>query len=266
MEGPRKVVEDIDILPSYYPIPGFGLVPINAFVLKAKEPVLVDTGLHQDRGEFIEALESVIDPTELRWIYLTHPDQDHVGSLQTLMDRLPHVRLITTFLGFGIISLFGQIALDRLHLLNPGQSLDLGDRTITVIKPPSFDNPATTGFTDSKTGALFSSDCFGALVQSPSDYADTMDANAVREGQMIWSTIDAPWLHKVDQKRFESELDAIRQLKPSIVLSSHLPPAKSLLESSLTNLADVPSAQPFVGPDQAALTAMLAQMTAGRPA
>ena len=34
----------IDVLTSSFPIPGFGLVPINAFVLHGPEPVLVDTG------------------------------------------------------------------------------------------------------------------------------------------------------------------------------------------------------------------------------
>ena len=35
---------DIDVLTTSFPIPGFGLVPINAFVLHGAEPILVDTG------------------------------------------------------------------------------------------------------------------------------------------------------------------------------------------------------------------------------
>jgi hypothetical protein len=35
---------DIDVVTSNFPIPGFGVVPINAFVLHGSEPVLVDTG------------------------------------------------------------------------------------------------------------------------------------------------------------------------------------------------------------------------------
>jgi hypothetical protein len=54
--------------------------------------------------------------------------------------------LITTFLGLGILSLEYQIDLDRIFLLNPGQSLDLGDRGLTAFRPPVYDSPATTGF------------------------------------------------------------------------------------------------------------------------
>jgi flavorubredoxin len=82
MHAPRQVTSDVYVLPSEVPTPGIGVLPVNAYVIKAREPVLVDTGLHQDAGPFMSALESVIDPGDLRWIYLTHPDPDHVGSLR----------------------------------------------------------------------------------------------------------------------------------------------------------------------------------------
>jgi len=265
METARKVTPDIDVLPSYFPIAGFGLVPVNAFVLKAREPMLVDTGLHQDHDAFLDALRSVIDPADLRWLWLTHPDQDHVGSLRTLMADVPHLKLITTFLGYGVLSLFESVPLDRVYLLNPGESLDIGDRQITAYKPPTFDNPATTGFFDSKSRALFSSDCFGALVQSPADMAEDIAPEDLRAGQTLWTSIDSPWLHKVDQAKFARELNVVRDLEPSYVLSSHLPPARARTESFISTLAGVPDADPFVGPNQAALTAMLAAMTQGVP-
>jgi glyoxylase-like metal-dependent hydrolase (beta-lactamase superfamily II) len=261
METARPITADIDILPSYFPIPGFGLVPVNAFVLKAREPMLVDTGLHQDHDAFLSALRSVINPQELRWLWLTHPDPDHVGSLRTLMAEVPHLKLITTFLGYGILSLTPPVPeLDRLYLLNPGETLDLGDRQITAYKPPTFDNPATTGFFDTKSRALFSSDCFGGLVQSPADAAEDIAAGDLRAGQTLWTTIDSPWLKKVDRATFASELNVVREMDPAYVLSTHLPPAHSLTEAFLTTLAGVPDAEPFVGPNQAALEGMLAGM------
>jgi len=264
MDSPRRVTEDIHVLPSYFPMPGFGLVPVNAFVLKAMQPVLIDTGLHQDGADFMNGLRSVIDPSDLRWLWLTHPDQDHVGSLRTLMQEVPHLRLVTTFLGYGILSLFEQIPLDRVYLLNPGESLDVGDRRLTAYKPPTFDNPATTGFYDSKSGALFSSDCFGALVNAPADEAEAIGADELRRGQVLWTSIDSPWLHKVDQRKFAAELGVVREMDPKVVLSSHLPPASSLTQTFLSSLASVPDAQPFVGPNQAALEMMLAGMTQGK--
>ena len=124
-----------------------------------------------------------------------------------------------------------------------------------------FDNPSTTALYDDKSQVLFSSDCFGALLQAVPDNAAEIPAKDLREGQVLWTTIDSPWLHKVDAGAFASELDRIRKIEPKMILSSHLPPAPGeMMERLLASLAATPAAQPFVGPDQAALEHMLKGM------
>ncbi len=259
-----KATADIDVLTSNVPIPGMGLVPLNAFVLHGSEPLLVDTGMGVESDEFMAALRSVIDPAELQWIWLTHTDFDHIGSLHRLLAENPKLRVITTFLGVGIMTLSAPLPMDRVYLVNPGQTITVGDRTLTAVKPPVFDNPCTTGFHDDKSGALFSSDCFGGLFSEVPQNAADFAGDDLRNGQVLWATVDSPWLHKVDTATFHKELDGIRSMEPTMVLSSHLPAASgTMLEQLLASLAAAPTAQPFVGPDQAALEQMLAQMTAG---
>ncbi len=263
MVSSYKAAADIEVLTSNFPIPGFGFVPINAFVIKGPEPILVDTGTVVESAEFLTALRAVIDPADLRWIWLTHTDFDHTGSLQQLLSENPRIRVITTFLGVGIMSLTAApLPMDRVHLLNPGQKITVGGRTLAAVKPPIFDNPSTTGFYDEKSGVFFSSDCFGALLQAvPQSAADISEAD-LRQGQVAWATIDSPWLHKVDRGAFARELDSIRKMAPKMILSSHLPAAPgTMIERVLASLAAAPEAQPFVGPDQAALEQMLKQMT-----
>jgi flavorubredoxin len=257
-----KAAPDIEVLTSNFPIPGFGLVPINAFVIKGSEPVLVDTGAAVHSKAFMPALRSVIDPADLKWLWLTHTDFDHIGSLHQLLAENPKLRVITTFLGVGIMSLFDPLPMDRVYLLNPGEKITVGNRTLTALRPPAFDNPSTTGFYDDKSGVLFSSDCFGALLSAvPQNAADLSDAD-LRDGQVFWATVDSPWLHKVDVGAFAKELDGIRRMEPKMVLSSHLPAAPGhMTERLLASLAVVPKAQPFVGPNQAALEQMLNKMT-----
>ena len=261
-----RAAPDIDVLTTSFPIPGFGSVPINAFVLHGSEPVLVDTGAVVEREQFMTALQSVIDPARIRWIWLTHPDFDHIGALHQLLAENPRIRVITTFLGVGILSLSAPLPMDRVHLVNPGQRITTGDRTLTAVKPPVFDNPSTTGFHDDRSGALFSSDCFGALLSAVPESASDLSDDDLRQGQILWATVDSPWLQWVDGAAFARELDRIRGIEPSMVLSTHLPAAPGrMMERLLASLAAVPGSQPFVGPDQAALEQMLAQMTAGAP-
>ena len=261
MDTPYQAAPDIHVLPSYVAIPVYGMVPVNAFVIKAKEPVLVDTGSVLESPEFMKTLCSVIDPQDLKWIWLTHTDFDHIGSLRQLLEEVPQIRVITTFLGVGIMSLAHPLPLDRVYLLNPGESLDVGDRTLTAFKPPIFDNPATTGFYDRKAEALFSSDFLGAIMSTPAQNAGDVSEKALREGQIFWATADSPWLHHVDEGKFAKALNRIREMSPKLILSSHLPMAQGMTEQLLAAVSEAPRAQPFVGPNQPALQEMLVQMT-----
>ncbi len=255
---------DVSVLHDSAPIPGLGVLPVNAFLLRAEQPVLVDTNMPPSRQAMVDAVSSLIDPADLRWIWLTHPDRDHTGALADLLEAAPSARLVSTFLGMGILSLELEVPPERVYLLNPGQSLDVGDRKLKAFRPPVYDSPATTGFLDESTGALFSSDCFGAPVTS-AELAASSDVAAIAEddliaGQRLWATVDSPWLHNVDRRRFALSMEPLRQLSPSMVLSTHLPPSTRDINEFLDRLEAVPDAEPFVGPDQAVIEAMFAAM------
>jgi flavorubredoxin len=238
---------------------GFGNLAINAFVIHASEPVLVDTGVVRESDDFMAALGSVIDPGDLRWIWLTHTDFDHIGSLHRLLEENERLRVITSFAGVGIMSLAAPLPMERVYLVNPGQRVDVGDRTLAAVRPPAFDNPITMAVHDERSGIFFSSDCFGALLDEVPDHVKDVSGEALRNGQVLWATVDSSWLHSVDRAAFAADLDRIRMLAPTMVLSSHLPAAPgSSLDALLGALAAVPDAPAFVGPDQAELEQMLA--------
>ncbi|AKF03114.1 MBL fold metallo-hydrolase [Sandaracinus amylolyticus] len=255
---PRTIGADVDILSSFYPVPGLGLVPINAFVLRAKEPVLVDTGYVAGSAAYLDAVRAAIDPRDLRWIWLTHADPDHIGALRDVLAEAPDARLVTTFLGLGKLGLYGPIPPERVFLLNPGQSLDVGDRELLALRPPTYDAPETTAFFDPSTRTLFSSDSFGAVLSKPVESANELGGNALREGEVTWATIDSPWLGALETPVFERSLSSVRALAPERVLSTHLPPAFGILDALLDNVRAAHSAPPFVGPDQPAFARMLA--------
>jgi hypothetical protein len=250
----------IDVISSSADIPTLGSLAINAFVLHGDEPILVDAGSLVDSAEFMTALASVIDPMQLRWIWLTHTDFDHIGSLAALLSVNPSLRVITSFVGVGIMGLTTTpLPMDRVYLINPGQSITIGGRRLTAVRPPVFDNPITTGFVDESTRTLFSSDCFGALLDGIPASAADVDAGELRQGQVRWATIDSAWVHEVDRDRFAANLDRFRAITPDLVLSSHLPPAPgAMLDTLVDALSLAPAADRFVGPDQVLLEAMLA--------
>jgi ODP family beta-lactamase len=267
MTTASTVAPGIDRIATTIEIDGLGYLAVNAYVLHGADPVLVEAGTVVGRDDFMHALRSVIDPAELRWLWLSHTDPDHIGSIPQLLEEAPKLRVITTLFGMGILNLFAPIPANRVNFVNPGDRIELTDRTLTGLRPPAYDNPVSTGFVDDRTGVLFSSDCFGALLPEMPERADELDHGTLRAGQIRWATIDSPWLHTVDTDLYAGVLDRIRRIEPTMVLSGHLPPAPGdMLDLLLGSLAAVPLADPFEAPDQSTLDAMLAQAAAGTPA
>ena len=109
------------------------------------------------------------------------------------------------------MGLSAPLPMDRVHLVNPGQTIGVGDRTLTAMRPPTFDNPITTGLYDDRSGALFSADCFGALLAEVPQRAEDLSDDELHQGQVFWATVDSPWLHTVDPPTFDASLDEIRR-------------------------------------------------------
>jgi hypothetical protein len=252
---------EISVLSDYLEVPGLGFLTVNAFVIHAAHPVVVDTGLGLPDRDFLASLAEVLDPADVRWIWLTHPDRDHTGGLFALLDAAPKARVVTTFAGAGIMSTERPLPMNRIYLLNPGQSLDAGDRRLTGFRPPLFDNPATVGVLDARTGVCLSSDCFGAPLPT-TELAGAQDVAAanpdeLRAAQLLWASVDSPWVHLIDRAKFAGSFQPLRDFGPSAILSTHLPPVLSNLSAQMATLLEAPQGSPWSGPDQAALEAML---------
>ncbi|WP_369145227.1 MBL fold metallo-hydrolase [Streptomyces sp. R44] len=263
----HKVGSDTTVIADSLDIPGIGHIPVNAYVLTAAEPVVVDTGLSVEDRDFVATLGGIMDPADVRWIWLTHPDRDHTGGIFDLLDAAPRARVVTTFLGFGIMTTERPLPMDRVYFLNPGQSLDVGDRTLHAFRPPLFDNPATVGFYDDRTRICFSSDCFGGPMPSAeiaeSGHASDLKPEELRRAQLLWATLDSPWVHLVDPEKYRATLAPLAELNPEILLCTHLPPAVRMTDRMLETIAAAPDSDPFVGPDQAALERLLASFQPG---
>lgn len=262
MDEPYRVGTDVWVLPSQMVVPEVGLIPINAFVLMSERPVLIDCGLGIDQEAFVDALRTVIDPADLAWIWLTHDDADHTGSLRPLLDLAPTATLATHGLGALRIATAWPVPLDRVHAIVPGDRLDVGDRTLRAVRPPTFDNPMSTGLVDESTSTLFSVDSFGAILSDRYRDVGEIPPDDLVAGMVAWATFDSPWLHLADRQRLAAVLVGARQLDVQRVFGSHLPPAIGRIDALLDIVAGIPDAEPFVAPDAATFDLIAAGLAA----
>ena len=155
------------------------------------------------------------------------------------------------------------VPMHRVYWLNSGDSISVGDRKLTAVRPPLFDNPTAIGIYDNKSEAFFSVDCFGGIIPSPAQNADDVTEGDLAQGMISWASADSPWVHMVEPSEFRQALDRIRQIAPKMIFSAHLPPAIGKTEQFLELLATVPTSTPFIAPNQTALEQILAQTRGG---
>jgi len=94
---PYRIADRTHVIPLTLPIPSRGLLYLNPLVILGREPVIVDTGPAMLRQEYLDAVFSVVEPEDVRWIFLSHDDRDHAGNVMLLLDLCRNARLVTNF-------------------------------------------------------------------------------------------------------------------------------------------------------------------------
>jgi glyoxylase-like metal-dependent hydrolase (beta-lactamase superfamily II) len=263
MDAPYQGSSDVHVFPTHLSLPGIGVLPVNAYLVMAEEPVLIDTGIGVDTGDFADAVSAVLPLDQLKWIWLTHDDADHTGSIPRIMELAPNATLVTHALSALRMSTWWPVPLDRVHAIRFGDEIHVGDRTLTAVAPPLFDSPLSIGVLDRSTGALFTVDAFGAILPEATQDAADVPPDALAGGMVGWATTDSPWAHVTDRMKFGEVLDRVRQIQPTRIFSSHLPAASGTsMDHFLGLLEQVPDAEPFVPPDAEQFGQMIAAMTA----
>jgi glyoxylase-like metal-dependent hydrolase (beta-lactamase superfamily II) len=263
MENPYRPDPDVHVMPVSLPLGPDGVLTINAFLLEAAEPVLVDTGIAQEADQLLDAVDDAIGLANLKWLWLTHDDADHTGAVQRVLEAAPQARLVTHALSALRMSTWWPVPLDRVHAIRPGDRLSVGDRTLRAVAPPLYDNPMSIGFLDESTGSLFSVDSFGATLPEPTQDLTEVPEEVLAGGMLAWAVIDSPWSTMLDRDKFAEVLEGVRRLRPTRIFSAHLPAATGAsLDRFLDLLATTPDATPMEAPSHAEFTAMLDAMQA----
>lgn len=147
----------------------------NAYLIRDKKNVLIDTvWLPYDR-EFVSKLEEEIDLNTIDYIIIQHGEVDHSGALEELMEKIPNVPIYCT--NNGIKSIKGQYHKDWNFVpVKTGDTLNIGENTLTFIEAPMLHWPDTMFTYMDKEKVLFSNDGFGQHLASEFLYADEVDS------------------------------------------------------------------------------------------
>jgi hypothetical protein len=250
MDAPFEATPEIVVLPSHEPFLDRGYVPVNAFLVRGPQPMLVDTGGATEEPRFLPELWDKVAPDELRWIFLTHGDWEHAGNAAAIMDEAPNARLITSYLTLHGLTAEWYVDPDRVFIVNPGQRLTIGGRSYVVVRPPLYDSPGSLGLFSEGNRTFFSADAFGMFVAEKIRDVAVLPREELVAGWQDFALMHTPWLHLCDQKKYARGLEIVRAaMRPHFIFSTHAPVMVGWVDVACEALLDLPRHAPLLGPD-----------------
>lgn len=221
---PLRVAQDTFLVRQ---LPGEGQAPVNVYinslVIRGRQPVVVDTGGANDREQWLRDVFGLVDPKDVRWVFISHDDSDHTGNVAEVLDACPNATLVGSWFMWERMASAIKLPLHRMLWLNDGDSFDAGDRTFGVIRPPIYDSPTTRGLFDSKTGVYWASDAFGTVVPGPADHVGDLDPGFWQEAFGTFQIMGSPWLEIVDPAQFATTVRRIEDLGVATLATAHGP-------------------------------------------
>lgn len=250
---------------------GEGVAPqaihMNSMVIRGAEPVVVDTGCPIHREQYLEDLFAIVEPADVRWVFVSHDDPDHHGNLEAVMDACPDATFVANW--FMCERLKGEgLALPptRWRWLGDGEALDAGDRTLRLVRPPLYDSPTTRGLFDPATRVYWASDCYATPVERGTAFVSELDPEAWAAGFAAFNLWNSPWVSLVDAEAFGAQCRRVEQLRPSVIATTHGPTIEApQVQHVFEMLRGLPTAPVPPQPDQATLDQIVAAMTDPTP-
>jgi flavorubredoxin len=117
------------------------------------------------------------------------------------------------------------IPMDRVHTVDDGEALDVGDRSLRAIRPPVYDSAYTRGLFDPTTRVYYAADAFCTPMPAvPVDRVDEIPPSMWESGMAMFHYASlCPWLWMVDEARFGREVERLAALGADVIVGAHTP-------------------------------------------
>lgn len=164
--------KDIDLFESQYIVPNG--ISYNSYVILDEKICVLDTVDKRKTDEWFANLENVLDGKAPDYLVINHLEPDHASNIKALADKYPDMKLVGNAKTFNMLPQFFDIDLtDRTVTVKEGDTLSLGEHTLSFYMAPMVHWPEVMVTYESKEKVLFSADGFGKFgaIDTDEDWA-----------------------------------------------------------------------------------------------
>lgn len=142
-------------------------VTYNSYVILDEKIAIMDTVDKRTTDEWISNLENVLGDKIPDYLVVQHLEPDHSGSMQVLAQKYPGMDIVCSERAAAMVPQFVNMDLSkRIISVKEGDTLTLGNHTLTFIMAPMVHWPEVMMTYDAVSKTLFSADGFGTFGDS----------------------------------------------------------------------------------------------------
>jgi flavorubredoxin len=221
-QPPSRIASDTFVVHAHSGEAPF-LVPINSLVIRGREPMVVDTGLADDRRQFLDDVASVVDLDDIRWIFLSHDDIDHTGNLDALLAAAPRATLVISWYLRERLGSSLDVAAHRTRWVGDGEGFTTAGRSFVAVRPPVFDAPTTRGLFDTSTGVYWAADAFASPMPTPVADVEQLDPTYWHDTMATAHQYLSPWFALLDDAKYQRTVSRVEALGVTTIAGAHTP-------------------------------------------
>jgi flavorubredoxin len=144
----------------------------NNYLILDDEITLLDTVRHDFAETTIENIRSLVDPAKIRNIVINHIENDHVTSIDRIMELTPNATIYITERGKKGLARFFDLSQWNIKTVKSGDSLKIGKRTLLFLETPMLHWPDSMMTYLKEDKILISQDAFGQHLASAARFDD----------------------------------------------------------------------------------------------
>ena len=151
---------DIDLFEGQYVVPNG--MSYNSYLVLDEKVAVFDTVDQHFGAEWLENLKSELGSRKPDYLIVQHMEPDHSANIAAFMDVYPDAVIVSSAKSFSMIKqFFGKDFADNQMVVKEGDTLTLGQHTLTFIGAPMVHWPEVIVTYDNYDKVLFSADGFG---------------------------------------------------------------------------------------------------------
>lgn len=158
----------IDLFEGQYTVPN-GMA-YNSYVIMGEKIAVMDSVEASFGDEWLQNIENVLEGKKPNYLVVQHMEPDHSSNILKFAEKYNDAQIVASSKAFTMMkNFYGNDFADNRIVVGEGDTLDLGDRSLTFLTAPMVHWPEVIMTYDSKDKVLFSADAFGKFGTTDTD-------------------------------------------------------------------------------------------------